>query len=308
MRKGKTKKLSYEAKMNKTSLFCYGIGIDFSYLNARYLAALTAINLIVMVGNVSANAMVMYVLIKTKQIVNMTCKVIFMLSTSDLVIGVLVQNLFTAVIYKRNCLFEAVYRFASIFVAHVSFYAVAIIGIDRYIRIKYFANFKTIWTRKVVLTLMCIGVLLAFLLAVTAELCLILLTLQMAFTVYVAVDGTFVVVLIFLQIKTIKASNNVHGNSTVSAAEETNKKITKLSLRIMLMLCMFLTPYIVFTDLVRAVIPSQLSYNNRSVLEFVYCLTLIFIYANSLANALLFLLTNVKAKRFFRDLTKRLSR
>ena len=127
--------------MNKTSLFCYRIGIDFSYLNAKYLAALTAINLIVMVGNVSANAMVMYVLIKTKQIVNMSCKVIFMLSTFDLVIGALVQNLFAAVIYKRNCLFEAVFRFASVFAPHVSFYAVAIIGIDRYIRIKYFANF-----------------------------------------------------------------------------------------------------------------------------------------------------------------------
>ena len=282
--------------MNKTSLFCYGIGIDFSYLNSRYLAALTVINLTVMVGNVSANAVVMYVLIKTKQIVNTTCKVIFMLSTSDLLTGALTQNLFTAVFYKRSCLFEAACRFTSIFIVHVSFYATAIIGIDRFIRIKYFANFKTIWTRKVVLTLMCIGVFLALLLGVIAELSLIFLTLRMAFIVSI--------IMIFLQIKTIKASNNVHGNSTVTAAEETNKKITKLSLRIMLLLCMFLTPYIVVTNLVRAIIPSQLSYNKRAVLEFVYCLTLIFIYANSLANALLFLLTNVKAKRFLQELTK----
>ena len=92
--------------------------------------------------------------------------------------------------------------------------------------------------------------------------------------------------------------------STVSAAKETNKKIAKLSLRITLLLCMFLTPYIVATNLVRGIIPSQLSYNKRSLLELVYCLTLIFINANSLANALLFLLTNVKAKRFFPELTK----
>ena len=290
--------------MNKTSLFCYGIGIDFSYLNSKYLAALTVINLIVMVGNVSANAVVMYVLIKTKQIVNTTCKVIFMLSTSDLLTGALTQNLFTAVFYKRSCLFEAACRFTSIFIVHVSFYATAIIGIDRFIRIKYFTNFKTIWTRKVVLTLMCIGVFFALLLGVIAELPLIFLTLRMAFIVSITIDGTVVIIMIFLQIKTIKASNNVHGNSTVTAAEETNKKITKLSLRIMLLLCMFLTPYIVVTNLVRAIIPSQLSYNKRAVLEFVYCLTLIFIYANSLANALLFLLTNVKAKRFLQELTK----
>lgn len=290
--------------MNKTSLFCYGIGIDFSYLNSKYLAALTVINLIVMVGNVSANAVVMYVLIKTKQTVNTTCKVIFMLSTSDLLTGALAQTLFTAVFYKRSCLFEAVCRFTSIFIVHVSFYATAIIGTDRFIRIKYFTNFKTIWTRKVVLTLMCIGVFLALLLGVIAELSLIFLTLRMAFIVSITIDGTVVIIMIFLQIKTIKASNNVHGNSTVTAAEETNKKITKLSLRIMLLLCMFLTPYIVVTNLVRAIIPSQLSYNKRAVLEFVYCLTLIFIYANSLANALLFLLTNVKAKRFLQELTK----
>ena len=41
--------------MNKTSVSCYSRSIDASYFTYRDLAALTVLNLIVMVGNVIAN-------------------------------------------------------------------------------------------------------------------------------------------------------------------------------------------------------------------------------------------------------------
>ena len=76
--------------MNETLMTCFRFGIDFSRLNLKYLAALTIVNLNLMVGNVIANILVMYILIKTSQIENITRKLMFVLSTSDLIIGLFV--------------------------------------------------------------------------------------------------------------------------------------------------------------------------------------------------------------------------
>ena len=46
---------------------CFRIGIDFSRVNSKHLAALTIVNLNLIVGNVITNILVMYILIKTNQ-------------------------------------------------------------------------------------------------------------------------------------------------------------------------------------------------------------------------------------------------
>ena len=68
--------------------------IEASLLTSGQIAILAVFNLISMIANIIANALVMYVLIKTKQILQITCKLIFMLSISDLLLGVFSQNLF----------------------------------------------------------------------------------------------------------------------------------------------------------------------------------------------------------------------
>ena len=73
------------------------------FLNTRQLAELAVCNILLIMGNVITNVLVMYILIKTKQISNVTCKLIFMLSISDLLIAVFVQTLLTAELYVRNC-------------------------------------------------------------------------------------------------------------------------------------------------------------------------------------------------------------
>ena len=52
-------------------------------LNTRQFAVLAICNILLIVGNVITNVLVMYILIKTKQISNVTCKLIFMPSASD---------------------------------------------------------------------------------------------------------------------------------------------------------------------------------------------------------------------------------
>lgn len=125
-----------------------------------------------------------------------------------------------------------------------------------------------------------------------------------AFFMYIAFEGTVASTLLILQIKTIRTSNQICAISNVSTAEWTNKKITKLSLRIMLMFCIFVVPQLTISSLLRTINQAHFSDNGRSLLEFIYCLTLSFAFANSMANSVLFLLTNVKAKKFFRNFVR----
>ena len=251
---------------------CLHIEIEFSRLNSKQLAALTIVNLIVMVGNVIANISVMYALVKTKQMANITCKLIFVLSTSDLMIGVLVQNLFMASFYERNCLLQKVLRFFSLFLAHFSCYIIAILGIDRYIRIKYFTKFKTIWAKKVVLTLICIAFFHALQHAVMGVIDSIMNS-RVSFILYIAIEGTIAVMIVFLQIKTITISNKICGTSNISTAERTNEKITRLSLRTMILLCFFMVPQLLITNILKTKNQDQLSDNERSMLQVIYCLS-----------------------------------
>lgn len=123
-----------------------------------------------------------------------------------------------------------------------------------------------------------------------------------AFFSCIAFEGTLASIMTILQIKSIRISKKVCVTLNISTAQRTNKKITKLSLRIILTLCIFVVPQIIISNLLQTV--NQFSDNERSVLEFVYCIALSFVYLDSLANAVLFLLTNVKAKRFFRNFVR----
>ena len=63
-----------------------------------------------------------------------------MLSISDLFTGVFAQNLLIAVIYKPKCLVKMISRFSSEFLTHLSGYTIAITGVDRYMRIKFYGR------------------------------------------------------------------------------------------------------------------------------------------------------------------------
>ena len=128
-----------------------------------------------------------------------------MLSTSDLMVGLFVQNLFMASFYERNCLLEKVLRFISTFFIHFSCYIIAILGVDRYIRIKFFPKFKTLWTKNVVLTFMFIAFFHALLLGVIVVMNSVKNS-PIAFFLYIAFEGTLASIMTILQIKSIRIS------------------------------------------------------------------------------------------------------
>ena len=155
-----------EYKMNRAWGNCYRTVVEFSFLDWRQIVVLTITNSIVMVGNITANMLMIYILIKTKQIANNTCKLFFMLSVSDLMVALFSQNLQTISLFEKSWSILDIYSFVTEFSVHSSTYTMAIIGIDCYFRIKHYANYKTFWTRRVELVFVSIAVFLAFIQAI----------------------------------------------------------------------------------------------------------------------------------------------
>ena len=188
--------------MNKTSIYCHSNQIHTSYLRNSQLAILTVTNLTVTVGNVAANALVIYALIKTKQLYNVANKLIFMLSISDLLIGGVAQNFYIAVIYGTNCLAGLIARVFSVFLINLSSYTIAIMGVDRFIRIKYYASF--------ILTLVSIACLAALVNAVGLTIGFLLKLDQIFTRVNFFISAIILSTVTFLQVLVIRTSNTVH--------------------------------------------------------------------------------------------------
>lgn len=210
--------------MNQTLGFCFSYSINVTYLTVSHLVILTVINVIVMVGNV-LNTLVMYILTKTNQLSNITCKVILTLSMSDLVTGAVAQNLFLAVLYSPSCSINLVTRTISIFSTNFSGYTTAILGVDRFVRIKYFTKVKTILTSRFILILISMAFLAALFNAVGASMGLLLMKENLFASVTLVLAVTVVTSVTLLQVIVIRTSNAVSNESIIDNSQVVNKKI-----------------------------------------------------------------------------------
>ena len=193
--------------MNKTSVYCDILRIDASYFTAWQIVTLTVLNVIIMVGNIIANSLVTYILIKTKQLSFAPCKLIFILSLSDLLTGVLAQNLLFAVINGTSCFITLISRVISIFFTNVSGYKIAIMGIDRFIRIKFYTNFKV--TTKFILISISMAFFAALINAVAVPMGILLKKESIFTRISLTLGFTVVSIVTLLQLLVIRTSNAV---------------------------------------------------------------------------------------------------
>ena len=286
--------------MNRTLVNCYRPVVEFRFLVWTQVVVLTVTNSLVMVSNIIANILIIFVLVKTKQIANNTCKLFFVLSVSDLMVGLFVQNSHTPIRHEKSCLLMDIHVFIAVFLVHLSMYTVAIMGIDRYLRIKHYANFKAIWTKRVVLVFISAEIFLALLQAIMTLIGLLAEKEHIVVPVYYTIDGSIISGIVFLQILTMRTSNAVCNESRITASRNTDKKITKLSMQVMLLFCCFTSPQLIMYVL-REFIQDKLNGNEKSLIDFFTAFSSIILYTNSFVNAVLFLMTNVKAKRFLKS-------
>lgn len=201
-------------------------------MTQRQLIVLATVNLIIMVGKEISNALVVFILIKTRQIVNITCKFIFMLNVSDLMVRLFGQTLFTTMFYMQSCLVARVSVFASVFAECLSMYTISIIDVDSYLRIKYYASFKVIRTTKVVISLISVTFIFDVFQAAMTTIGLLSDQKLITETICIAVDSIILCMIFFLQNLIVQTSNAMNNESQITITERIDKKITKLSLRI----------------------------------------------------------------------------
>lgn len=177
-------------------------------------------------------------------------------------------------------------------------------GVDRFVRVKFYNKVRAILATKFMLILVSIACFAALSNAVMNVIG-VLLRIDQIFTSMNFVIGVIIISIVaFLQLLVMRASNLVHMQSKIDAAQATNKKVTKLSLRIMLLVIFFHASLIIVNS-IRNKFQNQLNKNGKSILEFIACVSLIITYTNSLVNAISFLLMNVKSKRFLRDFLRK---
>ena len=103
---------------------------------------------------------------ETKQLYNASFRFILALCISDFCVGVIVQPLIAVMfleLYERSyCNYESATQFLAVFFTHASGYIIAVIGFDRYCRMKYLNRYQQVMTNRhsnLLLTLAIIGAL-----------------------------------------------------------------------------------------------------------------------------------------------------
>ena len=287
--------------MNEINTTCQTSAADVIYLTSGQLASLTIANCIVSASSLFTNALVIYILIKSKQVTKASCKLIFQLSISDILIALFVQNLYLAVIYGTTCFVKIASQFSLTFLSRLSGYTIGIIGVDRYVRIKYKMRFKSILTTKFMMNMIVLVWMTAFLHAVWITVGLVKNETNIVRTVSLVIDASAFVFVVFLQLRTIREMNALSIASTrATVIQGTNRKVTKLCARIMLLFLVFTTPFLII-NFIKNKRYSYLEKDVKSLMEFIYRLSMIFGYSNSFSNAVLFLTSNVKARRFLKE-------
>ena len=271
------------------------------YLTGFRILLLGTSNAIIMVGNFLANSLVMLCLIKTKQTTKPSYRMIFQLSFSDVLVAIITQPLLLVSRLGNRCSCAVIVssRFSTIFI-RVSTYTITLIGYDRYLRLKYPMTFQDRLTPFRVYVML-FAIWLVALLNTCLMLSGLLMESEIVWGLAGFIDFSAMIIVIYLQIKTVMAAN-VHRNSVENqrVLEDTQKKIVKVAARIVLMFLIMELPYFVCV-LVKAIVMNRLNEIDRGYLEFAFDMSVSLVCMNSFGNAVLFLLSNERAKRYLKQ-------
>ena len=216
--------------------------IIFADISRYHRFILTGIYVIVMLGILFTNVTVTICLFKTNQTSNLSFRTTLHLSFSDVLVALIALPTFifgTDNKTNSHLLVIASPFFNSLF-THISLYIFEFIGVDRFIRIKYYTKHREILTpfRVFVTRILIWG--LALLNAILNVLCL--LYKLPAFRLFIVLcDISFIILVVILQIKTILSRKP----AMVLPESSIGQKIRILATKILVSISVLLPPYLV---------------------------------------------------------------
>ena len=137
-------------KMNNSTLQCTAdTTFGKQYLTNAHVGILIINNAALLLGNIILNSLVIYMLVKTRQLSNYSNKFTMLLSSSDVVTTLTAQTVQISILYlplDPSCSVSLLTQFSSTTFTRNSAYTIGLIGLDRYVRISYIMNFQYILT------------------------------------------------------------------------------------------------------------------------------------------------------------------
>lgn len=265
---------------------------------------------ILMVPTTIFNAFNVYALVVTKQLGNPSLRLIFYLSLTDTCMGLIGQPLDIIVFSRANqqprkCLFNMASECFLLFLGHMSAYIIALIGFDRYFRIKYLNRYSSIIKTWKIQLAIAICLFLAI-----AEALIHGLGPQLGIFQKVSAFESLSNILIFVLVlmpyilSIFKMKQHSRNASNRYLLASVDKVVTSTATCIIFAVIIMYLPYVGF-----CVCRFFILRRNRQpwFLMGSYCSYLI-LFTNSLVNALIFLSYNVKCREVLYARGRRISR
>jgi len=278
-------------------------------LSEQQIYGLVAFDITVLLINLVLNTLVIVYMLCSKSLHKIGYKLIFCLSVSDICLALIAQTLFAIMLIKypdtTNCDFELSVQFFAILFTHTSGYTIALIGFDRYARIRFLNQYAEKITHKRVnaalITICALSLLQAGLYVVGTEFNFF----KGAKRIAVIVDVLIALLVLLLYLLTIRAIKRGNQKPVVKSAamQSINKSMIKVASKILLTVLLFYIPYVIISFL-HTILIKRLNSKTQQILEFLLICSFIFTYCNSFVNAAIFLGVNTTAQRYFKHIFK----
>ena len=240
---------------------------------------------------------------KTKQLKSYSCKFIFLLSVADVLSTLTVQSFYMPVNVlqiKPSCTVVSISHFLSATFPRLSAYTVGLMGLDRYIRIKYKISFNSIITPIRAYFLMALVSALAVVIGIMTVTGIYMDKRQLVRGIVTSIDSILFICIVTLQIRTISIfKTTVESAHNPAVLQSTSKKMIKLTSRMMKMFVMLLFPFLV-VSFIHNRYARKLQGSSRSYMEFAFRFSFLGSYLNSFGNALMFLTSNTPVKQYLK--------
>lgn len=270
-------------------------------LDSTFIVVLVSLDIIVMVLNFVFNVLVILSLVLSKQLYNTSLKLVMYLSISDCCIACVVQPLFAVLVLlyptEPNCVFEMVVQFFAIFFTHTSGYIIALIGYDRFARIKYMTKYSGIMTERRLKWLIAVAMLLSVLQALAYVVGTQFSFFNKAKRVAVIIDFLIALLVLLSYAMAVWVARKYRKNSTnKDMLKKVDRTITKLASKILLSIVAFYIVYVAIS-MTHSSLVNKVNPSTREWLEFLLLFGYLLTYTNSLVNAAIFLGVNKKARK-----------
>lgn len=276
------------------------------YLHISHVVILLILDGVTLIGNLISNFLVMFIINKTKQIKCTANKMLFQLSFADFFVALFAQSLYFIVIlfYEiRLYTVEAMQMFVGVLLVNVSCYTRALLGLDRFIRIKYTTSHLQIFSQKRVYLMMAMIWIYSLVNAIFTFMSFTL-DLPIMSLVNSVLETTTAIIICTLQIApatVMRKTRDSSNNPTIM--EKTSQYIIRLQSKTVSLFLVFFGPFLIIVVIYK--VYGKYTFGaTRSNMEFLLLLSYQFAMINSFANAVLFLVTNVQSKLLLRRLMR----